>query len=99
MRIPRAQRLPLPEGEYYQSDLVGYEVVERGGRRVPTLTVRQVLSKPCMSIGPRATLHAAAHTLLECRIGALPIVEGGEILGIVTQTDLLRRCLGVCGEV
>ena len=33
-RIPRAERLPLPEGEYYQSDLVGFEVVEPGGRRL-----------------------------------------------------------------
>ena len=32
--IPRAERPPLPQGEYYQSDLVGFEVVERGGRRL-----------------------------------------------------------------
>jgi 16S rRNA processing protein RimM len=26
--------LPLPQGEYYQSDLIGFEVVKRDGRRL-----------------------------------------------------------------
>ncbi len=35
VRIPREWRAPLPEGEYYHSDLVGCEVVERqSGRRL-----------------------------------------------------------------
>jgi 16S rRNA processing protein RimM len=35
VRVPLRSRLPLPEGEYYQSDLVGCEVVERAtGERV-----------------------------------------------------------------
>lgn len=29
VRVPREQRAPLPDGEFYQSDLVGCEVVER----------------------------------------------------------------------
>ena len=29
VRIPLASRPPLPAGEYYQSDLVGYDVTER----------------------------------------------------------------------
>ena len=33
--VPAAERFPLPPDEYYQSDLVGCEVLERGtGRRV-----------------------------------------------------------------
>lgn len=31
VRIPKQQRAPLAEGEYYLSDLVGCDVVERGG--------------------------------------------------------------------
>jgi len=30
--IPMEQRAPAPEGEYYQSDLVGCEVVDAAGR-------------------------------------------------------------------
>jgi len=34
VHVPRTQRPVLPEGEYYQSDLIGYEVVGRDGRRL-----------------------------------------------------------------
>ena len=32
--IPKEQRLPLPEGEYYQSDLIGARVVDESGREL-----------------------------------------------------------------
>ncbi|HUS06293.1 MAG TPA: ribosome maturation factor RimM [Bryobacteraceae bacterium] len=38
VRIPMEQRRPVPKGEYYQSDLVGFEVVERTGRTVGRVT-------------------------------------------------------------
>jgi len=34
VHLPRPERLPLPEGEYYQSDLIGFEVVREDGRPV-----------------------------------------------------------------
>jgi 16S rRNA processing protein RimM len=34
VRIPLAERAKLPDGTYYISDLVGCEVLERGGMRV-----------------------------------------------------------------
>lgn len=37
--IPSSERLPLPEGEYYLSDLVGCRIVdEKSGREVGTVT-------------------------------------------------------------
>lgn len=38
VRIPMEQRRPAPEGEYFQSDLVGCEVVERNGRVLGNVT-------------------------------------------------------------
>jgi 16S rRNA processing protein RimM len=39
LRIPREHRAPLPEGEYYQSDLVGCEVVDRNsGEKLGVVT-------------------------------------------------------------
>lgn len=64
---------------------------EGGSAGVPRLTVEQVMSSPCMTIEPGGSLRAAAHTLLECRIGALPVVAGDELVGILSQTDLLQH--------
>lgn len=33
VRIPLEERLALPEGEYYESDLIGFDVAERAGGR------------------------------------------------------------------
>ena len=37
LRIPASQRAPLEEGEFYQSDLMGCEVVDRSGRLIGTV--------------------------------------------------------------
>ncbi len=36
--IPMEQRAPVPEGEYYQSDLVGCEVIDSSGRSLGTVS-------------------------------------------------------------
>ncbi len=67
------------------------EVEERGSGRVPRMTVEEVMSRPCMTIKSGHSLRAAAHMLVECRIGALPVLRNGQMVGIVSQTDLLEH--------
>ncbi len=57
------------------------------------LTVGQVMTRAIVTIGPRRPLGAAARLLLDHRIGALPVVEDGRVVGILTETDLLRALL------
>ncbi|MEQ1895546.1 MAG: CBS domain-containing protein, partial [Planctomycetota bacterium] len=47
--------------------------------------------EPCLTVTPATQLHELVHTLLEARISALPVVETGRLVGIVTATDLLER--------
>jgi len=54
-------------------------------------TVKQVMSSPATSIGADEDLEAAARLMVERRIGSLPVVENGRVVGIVTETDLLRQ--------
>jgi CBS domain-containing protein len=61
-----------------------------GARDVPRLCVGDVMQRPCLTISPACTLRSAAHTMLETRIGALPVVEEDELIGILSQTDLLQ---------
>ena len=51
--------------------------------------VREVMSAPLISIGPRATAPEIAETLLAHQIKRLPVIEGGQVVGIVSRTDLL----------
>lgn len=41
-------------------------------------------------LAPDATVQAAAALLSERRIGCLPVVEGGAVVGIISERDIVR---------
>jgi CBS domain-containing protein len=52
-------------------------------------TVTDVMSHPVVSIGPDAPLSEAMHVMASHRIGALPVVDGERIIGMLTQSDVV----------
>jgi len=55
--------------------------------------VGQVMSRPAITLSGDESLRVAADTMLNHKIHALPIVHDGRLIGIVTETDLLRKTL------
>jgi acetoin utilization protein AcuB len=54
------------------------------------LTVGEVMSRSVIVVEPGRSARAAARILLDHKIGALPVVAEGRLVGIVTETDFLR---------
>jgi len=54
------------------------------------LTVASVMTKSLVTVSPRQDSREAALLMLDHKIGALPVVDGGQLVGIITETDLLR---------
>ena len=54
------------------------------------LTVGKVMTQSVITVGPDREARDAAQLMLDHTIGALPVVDGGRLVGIVTETDLLR---------
>jgi acetoin utilization protein AcuB len=54
------------------------------------LTVGDVMTKAVITVEPERPIEEAARLMLERRIGALPVVSEGGLVGILTETDLLR---------
>lgn len=52
--------------------------------------VREVMTADPLHLSPRAIGSDVLHAMQERGIGHVPIVEDGALLGIVTQTDLMR---------
>jgi CBS domain-containing protein len=52
------------------------------------------MSVELVTIGADAPVEEAAQKLLEHRVGCLPVVEAGALVGIVTTSDLLRAVAG-----
>lgn len=67
---------------------VGHVSVEQILAAVP---VRQVMSSPVISVRPGDELEDAARLMLEDKVGSLPVVRDRRVVGIITETDLLRR--------
>jgi len=54
------------------------------------LTVGEVMTKSVIIIGPDREARDAARLMMEHKIGALPVVDDDHLIGIMTETDILR---------
>ena len=63
---------------------------EEGRRLLKMIPVRQFAHEDPFVIEPAAPLSRAAALMCEHKVGCLPVVLGGKLLGVVTTTDLLR---------
>jgi CBS domain-containing protein len=57
--------------------------------------IGQVMSTPPIVIHPDASVEDAARVMAERKIGCLPVVDEDELLGLITETDVLRYFAGV----
>jgi len=56
-----------------------------------SLLAALIKSQNIITLPPTATVFEAAQKMAEKLIGSIPIVEGGELVGIFTERDLLNR--------
>jgi CBS domain-containing membrane protein len=62
----------------------------RKAQRRITMRVSEVMKRSVMTICPDSTISAAAGQMIERKIGCLPVVEHDRLVGIITETDILR---------
>ena len=56
----------------------------------PSTPISRVMAAPPLTLPPSAIGSDVLHAMMEHRIGHIPIVDAGKLVGIVTQTDLTR---------
>ncbi len=55
------------------------------------LTVKDVMRREVPLAAPAATVADLARLMVDHRVPGVPIVDGGELVGIVTEGDLIQR--------
>ena len=56
------------------------------------MKVRDVMTSDVVSVGPEASIDEAVQLMLQRRISGLPVIDhAGELVGVVTEGDFLRR--------
>ena len=53
--------------------------------------VAQIMSTPVITVGASDDVADAVQVMLEKRTGSLPVVQTGRVVGILTDTDILRH--------
>jgi len=62
-------------------------------RRALGSTVADVMTPEPVTIGSDATVEDAATSMHDEKVSRLPVVDGGQLVGIVSRTDILRAIL------
>ena len=91
MAAYRIHYLPVVDGEARLVGIVNADDVlqTRRARRPPAVVVGAVMSTPVISVGATSPLTDAMGLMADRRIGALPVVENGRVVGILTQSDVV----------
>jgi len=80
-----------PVGIFTERDLV--KCVASKGRNVLAEPMSQVMTKSLTIISPSATIWDAVTLMGRAGIRRLPVVEGGRLVGILTERDVIRLIL------
>ncbi len=64
---------------------------------VEATQVATIMTRDLVTVAPDDTLESAAHAMYERRIGGLPVVEAGRLVGILTETDVFRALVEILG--
>ncbi|MDH4097368.1 MAG: CBS domain-containing protein [Nitrospira sp.] len=56
-------------------------------------TVSKIMNKKPKSVGPKTSIASAAKTMRTARVGSLFVKKGKQLVGVVTDTDIVRRAV------
>ena len=65
------------------------------GHLLSRLTVGEIMTRSVITIGPDSPAREGARLMLDHRIGALPVLDDGRLIGIITETDIVRAFVRV----
>ena len=51
----------------------------------------EIMTSPVITVAPATPISEAARLMLQHRISGLPVIDGKEVVGMITEGDLLRR--------
>jgi CBS domain-containing protein len=71
-----------------ESDILKKIVAE--GKNAKDVLVKDVMSTPVIVIEPYITLEEAMKIMSKCNVRRLPVIEKGELIGIITQKDIIQ---------
>ena len=57
------------------------------------MKVREIMTRDVRTVAPDTTVREAARLMKDLDVGPLPVVEGKKVVGMVTDRDIVVRCV------
>src|SRR6266540_301299 len=64
---------------------------------ISKVTVKSVMSKKVVTVDQDTPIEEAARIMADKKIGGVPVVSAGKVVGIITETDLFKILLELMG--
>ncbi|MBM4269896.1 MAG: CBS domain-containing protein [Deltaproteobacteria bacterium] len=107
MKQGRIRHLPVVDGarivgivsqrDLYRAGLSCLLEIDPANMRgwLQTLAVRDLMTDQVECIGPDESVRSAAEQMLASKVGCLPVVEDGRLVGILSETDCVAYLVRV----
>lgn len=105
--LGRIRHIPVVElgrlvGLITERDLMGAAATHIFGLKrrsksalLKSVLIKDVMKKRVVTVEPETPIKDAAHLMAEKKIGCVPVVSAGALVGLVTTTDVLRYVEGL----
>lgn len=97
----KIRHVPVEDNEHHLVGLVSYRsllhLMAQGEllKREEPIPVSEVMKRNLVTVDPGATTLEAIQLMQQHRIGSLPVVKDGKLVGIVTERDFM----GIASEL
>jgi CBS domain-containing membrane protein len=100
--LGRIRHIPVVEdgrliGLLSERDLIGAAATKIFGLKqkhksalLKTVLIKDVMKKKVITIKSNTPIKDAAHLMADKKIGCVPVIESGTLVGLLTTTDILR---------
>jgi CBS domain-containing protein len=63
------------------------------------MKIKDVMVQDVVAINPSASLAEAAQLMCQANVGILPVVEEGQVCGVITERDLVVRAIAIGADL
>ena len=98
------RRLPVVDAEAQVVGIVTRNMLEQFLAKAPSPgvmkrqhNIEQVMVSPALTVSPDYPLEEAARLMVVHKIGSLPVVDQGRLMGIITETDIFKQFVEILG--
>ena len=98
MKKHSIRHLPVIDGHKFVGFVSEFDL--REVRLLPMseeIKVKDVMIKDPITIGPEESLEDAARLIFDRKIGGLPVLEHGKLVGVITSKDILAAFIEIMG--